>query len=115
MTVPSPEQYKLKHVSAKHLNLHLARPWLKDDLDAWIERLKVSPLLNSSVAYPNSNVIVLYYLLTNASAVLVVYSTFLLQGPPHKLAVVFVDNSGVDIILGMFPFIRELLSHGTKV
>ena len=39
----------------------------------------------------------------------------LLQGPPHKLAVIFVDNSGVDIILGMFPFIRELLSRGTKV
>ena len=37
------------------------------------------------------------------------------QGPPHKLAVIFVDNSGVDIILGMFPFIRELLSRGTKV
>ncbi|XP_068686158.1 4'-phosphopantetheine phosphatase-like isoform X1 [Montipora capricornis] len=53
-----------------------ARPWLRDDLDAWIARSK---------------------------------------GPPHKLAVVFVDNSGVDIILGMFPFIRELLSRGTKV
>ncbi|KAL9965961.1 hypothetical protein ACROYT_G029835 [Oculina patagonica] len=53
-----------------------ARPWLKDDLDAWIERSK---------------------------------------GPPHKLAVIFVDNSGVDIILGMFPFVRELLSRGTKV
>ena len=52
LTLPSPETYKLKHVSAKHLNLHLARPWLKDDLDAWIERLKVSLLLNSSVAYP---------------------------------------------------------------
>ncbi|XP_015747200.1 PREDICTED: pantothenate kinase 4-like [Acropora digitifera] len=37
------------------------------------------------------------------------------KGPPHKLAVIFVDNSGVDIILGMFPFIRELLSRGTKV
>ena len=37
------------------------------------------------------------------------------QGTPHKLAVIFVDNSGVDIILGMFPFVRELLSHGTKV
>ena len=40
---------------------------------------------------------------------------FSLQGPPHKLAVIFVDNSGVDIILGMFPFVRELLSRGTKV
>ena len=38
-----------------------------------------------------------------------------LQGAPHKLAVIFVDNSGVDIILGMFPFVRELLSRGTKV
>lgn len=37
------------------------------------------------------------------------------KGRPHKLAVIFVDNSGVDIILGMFPFIRELLSRGTKV
>ncbi len=42
-------------------------------------------------------------------------SLFALQGPPHKLAVIFVDNSGVDIILGMFPFVRELLSRGTKV
>lgn len=37
------------------------------------------------------------------------------KGPPHRLAVIFVDNSGVDIILGMFPFVRELLSRGTKV
>ena len=37
------------------------------------------------------------------------------QGSPHELAVIFVDNSGVDIILGMFPFVRELLSRGTKV
>ena len=37
-----------------------------------------------------------------------------LQGPPHSLAVIFVDNSGVDIILGMFPFVRELLSGETK-
>ncbi len=43
------------------------------------------------------------------------FSLFALQGPPHKLAVIFVDNSGVDIILGMFPFVRELLSRGTKV
>ena len=60
--MPSPELYILKYVSAKHLNLHLARPWLKDDLDAWIERLKVSLLLNSSVACPlwQRNCIVLF-------------------------------------------------------
>ncbi|KAL3383262.1 hypothetical protein AABB24_002654 [Solanum stoloniferum] len=30
-------------------------------------------------------------------------------------AVIFVDNSGADIILGILPFTRELLRHGTQV
>lgn len=38
-----------------------------------------------------------------------------LQGPPHICAAIFVDNSGMDIILGVLPFARELLSRGTKV
>ncbi|XP_046881430.1 4'-phosphopantetheine phosphatase isoform X2 [Hypomesus transpacificus] len=38
-----------------------------------------------------------------------------LKGPPHKCALFFVDNSGIDIILGVFPFVRELLSRGTEV
>ncbi|XP_076863923.1 4'-phosphopantetheine phosphatase isoform X6 [Brachyhypopomus gauderio] len=38
-----------------------------------------------------------------------------LKGPPHKCALFFVDNSGMDIILGVFPFVRELLSRGTEV
>ena len=34
----------------------------------------------------------------------------------HMLqAVIFVDNSGADIILGILPFARELLRRGTKV
>ncbi|XP_028401934.1 pantothenate kinase 4-like [Dendronephthya gigantea] len=53
-----------------------ARPWLNDDVDDWVTRLK---------------------------------------GPPHKMAVMFVDNSGVDIVLGVFPFALELLSRGTVV
>uniref|UniRef100_A0A674NV08 4'-phosphopantetheine phosphatase n=1 Tax=Takifugu rubripes TaxID=31033 RepID=A0A674NV08_TAKRU len=40
---------------------------------------------------------------------------FLFQGPPHKCALFFVDNSGVDIILGVMPFVRELLFRGTEV
>ncbi|XP_010928425.1 damage-control phosphatase At2g17340 isoform X1 [Elaeis guineensis] len=32
-----------------------------------------------------------------------------------KKAVIFVDNSGADIILGILPFARELLCRGTKV
>ncbi|KAJ8754560.1 hypothetical protein K2173_005721 [Erythroxylum novogranatense] len=34
---------------------------------------------------------------------------------PHKRALLFVDNSGADIILGMLPLARELLRHGTEV
>ncbi|KAA8546189.1 hypothetical protein F0562_020917 [Nyssa sinensis] len=32
-----------------------------------------------------------------------------------KKAIIFVDNSGADIILGILPFARELLRHGTQV
>lgn len=35
--------------------------------------------------------------------------------PPHKCAAIFVDNSGVDIVLGILPFARDLLQRGTKV
>lgn len=32
-----------------------------------------------------------------------------------KKAVIFVDNSGADVILGILPFARELLKNGTQV
>ncbi|XP_074031122.1 4'-phosphopantetheine phosphatase [Leptinotarsa decemlineata] len=38
-----------------------------------------------------------------------------LKKKPYKTCVIFVDNSGVDFILGILPLTRELLSHGTKV
>jgi type II pantothenate kinase len=38
-----------------------------------------------------------------------------LRGPSHSCAVIFTDNSGNDIILGIFPLVRELVSRGTKV
>ncbi|XP_041012571.1 damage-control phosphatase At2g17340-like isoform X1 [Juglans microcarpa x Juglans regia] len=34
---------------------------------------------------------------------------------PWKKAIIFVDNSGADIILGILPFARELLRQGTQV
>lgn len=37
------------------------------------------------------------------------------NGPPHKCAAIFIDNSGVDIVLGILPFARDLLQRGTKV
>ncbi|VDP12570.1 unnamed protein product [Soboliphyme baturini] len=33
----------------------------------------------------------------------------------YHCACVFVDNSGFDIVLGVFPFVRELLRNGSKV
>uniref|UniRef100_F7A9D7 4'-phosphopantetheine phosphatase n=2 Tax=Ornithorhynchus anatinus TaxID=9258 RepID=F7A9D7_ORNAN len=38
-----------------------------------------------------------------------------MKGPPHKCALIFADNSGIDIILGVFPLVRELLFRGTEV
>jgi hypothetical protein len=34
---------------------------------------------------------------------------------PYKRALLFVDNSGADVVLGMLPLTRELLRHGTEV
>ena len=37
------------------------------------------------------------------------------DAPPYRCAVLFVDNAGSDIVLGMIPFARELLRRGTGV
>ncbi len=37
------------------------------------------------------------------------------NGPTHQCAVMFVDNAGPDVLLGMLPFARELLHRGTGV
>ena len=36
-------------------------------------------------------------------------------GTPHRCALLFVDNAGPDIVLGMIPFARDLLQRGTQV
>ena len=71
----------------------LPRPWVVDDMDALINRL----LLNNNVKDNNNN---------NHSAK---------SKAPFKKAVLFIDNSGSDIILGMLPFARELLRTGCTV
>ena len=39
-----------------------------------------------------------------------------LDRPPlHRRAIVFVDNAGCDIVLGVMPFARYLLQRGTEV
>lgn len=39
----------------------------------------------------------------------------LLNGPRHRAAVLFVDNAGCDVLLGMLPFGRFLLQQGVGV
>jgi type II pantothenate kinase len=39
----------------------------------------------------------------------------LLQGPRHRQAMFFCDNSGPDIVLGVIPFCRWLARRGTRV
>ncbi|MFW6060758.1 MAG: ARMT1-like domain-containing protein [Phycisphaeraceae bacterium] len=58
------------------LNELKPRPWLVDDLDAWLARM---------------------------------------DGPAHRRALLFVDNAGPDVVLGMLPFARHLLARGTEV
>lgn len=44
-----------------------------------------------------------------------VYAVANTQDRPHKCAAIFVDNSGCDIVLGVLPFVRQLLSQRTSV
>ncbi|XP_020573078.1 pantothenate kinase 2-like [Phalaenopsis equestris] len=37
------------------------------------------------------------------------------KNPSYKRALLFVDNSGADVVLGMLPLARELLRYGTEV
>lgn len=38
-----------------------------------------------------------------------------MKGPPHSCATIFTDNSGIDIVLGILPLVRELLIRKTKI
>jgi Damage-control phosphatase ARMT1-like domain len=35
--------------------------------------------------------------------------------PPYRRVIIFVDNAGADVVLGMLPFARELLRRGCEV
>ncbi|MEM9416055.1 MAG: ARMT1-like domain-containing protein [Planctomycetota bacterium] len=37
------------------------------------------------------------------------------QGQPYRAAVMFIDNAGPDVVLGMLPFAREMVRLGTTV
>jgi hypothetical protein len=40
---------------------------------------------------------------------------FAAPNPPHRKAILFVDNAGADVVLGMLPLARELIKRGTEV
>lgn len=37
------------------------------------------------------------------------------QAKPYRCAMIFVDNAGCDIVLGVLPFARDLIARGTRV
>jgi hypothetical protein len=37
------------------------------------------------------------------------------RAQPYRKALLFVDNAGADVLLGMLPFARELTKLGTQV
>lgn len=77
-----------------------ARPWLYDGFDKWLEKLKV----------------IFYQISCLLSDTKQIFKwIFLSQKTVHHCAAVFVDNSGVDIVLGILPFVRALLLRGTSV
>ena len=43
------------------------------------------------------------------------FSTRISTQSMYKCAFIFVDNSGADVVLGILPFARFLLQHGTRV
>jgi type II pantothenate kinase len=43
------------------------------------------------------------------------FSARLAEGRRYRTALLFVDNAGPDLVLGMLPFARELLARGTDV
>ena len=43
------------------------------------------------------------------------FAARMLQGPPHKKAIFFLDNAGSDCLLGVIPFARLLAKRGTTV
>lgn len=91
--------YGLKN-ALKHIQ---PRPWLIDGMDGWLERIEVIDYYNSPLRSGFES--------STFSNLLTTYS----QGPAHKCALIFVDNSGADFILGIMPFARQLLIRGTKI
>ncbi len=73
------------------------RPWCIDDLDAWMQRMGVR------AAAPGR------------SPGLTARGGVMATRRPHRAAVLFVDNAGCDVVLGMIPLARELLRRGTQV
>ena len=93
------------------------RPWVIDDLDTFKVKWSKKPWKKVSFSFffcTSTHLIPYPSLLMGqgtacASDLLTELFFFLCQ------AVIFVDNSGADIILGILPFARELLRRGTQV
>lgn len=86
-------RYGLKNAMAQILD----RSWIHNGLPDFLQRIKVSALS----------------LLISECFVLSALCVF--QERPYKCVAIFVDNSGCDIVLGVMPFVRQLLLVQTNV
>ena len=99
------------------------RPWRMDDLDAWLARMNASPA-TSATSRDREGADALQRGATDAACAAGQDNRFLTGAArdggfssrgPHRAAVLFVDNAGCDVVLGMIPLARELLRRGTQV
>ena len=90
------------------------RPWVIDDLEAFkVKWFKNSWKKASFLCINRHNI--------NMNCWIFVLLSYFLHwhccnlSPSSLQVIIFVDNSGADIILGILPFARELLRRGSQV
>eukprot|EP00898_Chlorokybus_atmophyticus_P006608 jgi/Chlat1/6949/Chrsp52S06615 len=86
---------------ADQLGKLLARPWLYDDLDIFAQHWQTAAHYRE--------------VCTCAEFSSGEHGTVLTAKRPSSQVVMFVDNAGADVVLGMIPLAREFLRKGTKV
>lgn len=105
----SPETIEMYHRGEIDFHRFLdevpARPWFVDDADALVDRLTPSGMPNQRLGAATSDV--------GSASASGVGSASCRSG--YRQALIFVDNAGSDIVLGVLPVAREMARAGTRV
>ncbi|GIL89535.1 hypothetical protein Vretimale_1901 [Volvox reticuliferus] len=87
------------------------RPWAVDNFDAFAARI-LSDVEDQDGAMEQQHTAVEG---VEGSPSMATVSVSGRRRPPYRRVMMFVDNSGADVVLGMLPFARELLRLGCEV